>query len=169
LRHATDASDSSRSGLREDPGRPLDRSALPRLDARHDDYEVMQWQCEPCVGSAASSHTEGASRGLVDSALRTATDRSHVSSRRVRRARRGLIAREAACLYRRRPASYGPGLAHSIRLAEVVAALSLGIDLGFGQPMEHVLRQCLIALRLGELLGLDERGTAPRLLLRRSS
>src|SRR3954470_17652847 len=43
-----------------------------------------------------------------------------------------------------------------VRLAEVVAALSLGIDLGFGQPMEHVLRQCLIALRLAEALGLDE-------------
>ena len=43
-----------------------------------------------------------------------------------------------------------------IRLAEVVAALSLGIDLGFGQPMEHVLRQCLIALRLAERIGLDE-------------
>lgn len=43
-----------------------------------------------------------------------------------------------------------------VRLAEVVAALSLGIDLGFGQPMEHVLRQCLIALRLAESLGLDE-------------
>jgi len=43
-----------------------------------------------------------------------------------------------------------------VRLAELVAALSLGIDLGFGQPMEHVLRQCLIALRLGEALGLDE-------------
>jgi HD-GYP domain-containing protein (c-di-GMP phosphodiesterase class II) len=48
-----------------------------------------------------------------------------------------------------------------VRLAELVAALSLGIDLGFGQPMEHVLRQCLIALRLAEGLGLDEgqRGT----------
>ncbi len=43
-----------------------------------------------------------------------------------------------------------------IRLAELVAALSLGIDLGFGQPMEHVLRQCLIALRLAERHGLDE-------------
>ncbi len=42
------------------------------------------------------------------------------------------------------------------RLAELVAALSLGIDLGFGQPMEHVLRQCLIALRLAECVGLDE-------------
>jgi HD-GYP domain-containing protein (c-di-GMP phosphodiesterase class II) len=43
-----------------------------------------------------------------------------------------------------------------VRLAELVAALSLGVDLGFGQPMEHVLRQCLIALRLAEQVGLDE-------------
>src|SRR6478752_3818244 len=55
----------------------------------------------------------------------------------------------------------GPGVASGIdraqvRLAELVAALSLGVDLGFGQPMEHVLRQCLIALRLAEGLGLNE-------------
>ena len=43
-----------------------------------------------------------------------------------------------------------------VRLAELVAALSLGIDLGFGQPMEHVLRQCLIALRLAECVDLGE-------------
>src|SRR5207247_10095299 len=43
-----------------------------------------------------------------------------------------------------------------VRLAELVAALSLGIDLGFGQPMEHVLRQCLIALRLAERVGLED-------------
>ena len=43
-----------------------------------------------------------------------------------------------------------------VRLAELVAALSLGIDLGFNQPMEHVLRQCLIALRLAEQVGVDE-------------
>jgi HD-GYP domain-containing protein (c-di-GMP phosphodiesterase class II) len=48
-----------------------------------------------------------------------------------------------------------PDRAH-VRLAELVAALSLGVDLGFGQPMEHVLRQCLIALRVAERLGLDE-------------
>ena len=47
-----------------------------------------------------------------------------------------------------------------VRLAELVAALSLGIDLGFGQPMEHVLRQCLIALRLAERIGLDEQQRA---------
>jgi len=43
-----------------------------------------------------------------------------------------------------------------VRLAELVAALSLGIDLGFGQPMEHVLRQCVIALRLAEAVRLSE-------------
>jgi HD-GYP domain-containing protein (c-di-GMP phosphodiesterase class II) len=47
-----------------------------------------------------------------------------------------------------------------VRLAELVAPLSLGVDLGFGQPMEHVLRQCLIALRLAERVGLDEQERA---------
>src|SRR3954467_14905196 len=42
-----------------------------------------------------------------------------------------------------------------VRLAELVAALSLGIDLGFGQPREHVLGRCLIALRRGGAVGLD--------------
>src|SRR4029078_1876014 len=44
----------------------------------------------------------------------------------------------------------------SLRLAELVAALSLGVDLGFGQPMEHVLRPCLTALRLAERIGLGD-------------
>ena len=43
-----------------------------------------------------------------------------------------------------------------VRLAELVALLSLGTDLGLGQPMEHMIRACLIALRLGEGLGLAE-------------
>ena len=47
-----------------------------------------------------------------------------------------------------------------VRLAELAASLSLGIDLGFGQPMEHVLRQCLIAMRLAERIGLDEQERA---------
>jgi HD-GYP domain-containing protein (c-di-GMP phosphodiesterase class II) len=53
----------------------------------------------------------------------------------------------------------GTDRAH-VRLAELVAALSLGVDLGFGQPMEHMLRQCLIALRLAERIGLDEQRRA---------
>jgi len=47
-----------------------------------------------------------------------------------------------------------------VRLAELVAALSLGIDLGFGQPMEHVLRQCLISLRMAEIIDLGEQQRA---------
>jgi HD-GYP domain-containing protein (c-di-GMP phosphodiesterase class II) len=43
-----------------------------------------------------------------------------------------------------------------VRLAELMAMISLGTDLGLGQPMEHVLRQSLIALRLADRLGLDE-------------
>jgi HD-GYP domain-containing protein (c-di-GMP phosphodiesterase class II) len=50
----------------------------------------------------------------------------------------------------------GSGGGGQVRLAELVAALSLGVDLGFGQPMEHVLRECLIALRLAERAGLDD-------------
>src|SRR5262249_2142050 len=50
----------------------------------------------------------------------------------------------------------GAGGGAQVRLAERVAALSLGVDLGFGQPMEHVLRQCLIALRLAERVGMDD-------------
>jgi HD-GYP domain-containing protein (c-di-GMP phosphodiesterase class II)/DNA-binding CsgD family transcriptional regulator len=42
-----------------------------------------------------------------------------------------------------------------VRLAELIATISLGTDLGMGQPMEHVMRQSLIALRLSERLGLD--------------
>jgi HD-GYP domain-containing protein (c-di-GMP phosphodiesterase class II) len=53
------------------------------------------------------------------------------------------------------PVGGGAGRSH-VRLAELVAALSLGVDLGFGQPMEHVLRQCLIALRIADRAGLDE-------------
>lgn len=43
------------------------------------------------------------------------------------------------------------------RLAEVIAALSLATDLGLGQPMDHSLRRCLLAVRLGEALGLSDR------------
>jgi HD-GYP domain-containing protein (c-di-GMP phosphodiesterase class II) len=41
-----------------------------------------------------------------------------------------------------------------VRLTELLAALSLGTDLGMGHPMEHVLRQSFLALRLAERLGL---------------
>src|SRR5260370_39736135 len=37
-----------------------------------------------------------------------------------------------------------------LRLAELMAALSLATDLGMGQPLEQALRTCLIAIELAE-------------------
>jgi HD-GYP domain-containing protein (c-di-GMP phosphodiesterase class II) len=44
-----------------------------------------------------------------------------------------------------------------IRLAELLAAISLATDLGRGFPQEKALRTCLVAERIAEELGLDER------------
>ncbi len=43
-----------------------------------------------------------------------------------------------------------------VRLAELLATLSLAADLGLGQPMEHLARSCLLAVRLAERIGLDD-------------
>jgi HD-GYP domain-containing protein (c-di-GMP phosphodiesterase class II) len=43
-----------------------------------------------------------------------------------------------------------------VRLAELVAALSLATDLGLGQPQQHIIRQTLIAIRIAELEGLSD-------------
>lgn len=43
-----------------------------------------------------------------------------------------------------------------VRLAEVMAALSLTADLGMGQPMEFGLRSCLLAVHLGDAMGMDD-------------
>jgi HD-GYP domain-containing protein (c-di-GMP phosphodiesterase class II) len=43
-----------------------------------------------------------------------------------------------------------------VRLSELVALMSLGADLGLGQPMEHALRQCLLSLRMADALALGE-------------
>ena len=44
-----------------------------------------------------------------------------------------------------------------VRLGELLGVLSLVSDLGLGLPMEHALRQCLIALRMADRLGLEDR------------
>jgi HD-GYP domain-containing protein (c-di-GMP phosphodiesterase class II) len=43
-----------------------------------------------------------------------------------------------------------------VRRAEVLAALSISIDLGLGLPMEHVLRSSLLVSALADELGLDD-------------
>ena len=47
------------------------------------------------------------------------------------------------------------GLRRGPRKAELLAAISLAIDLGLGQPMEHMLRSSLIATRIAERMDLD--------------
>jgi HD-GYP domain-containing protein (c-di-GMP phosphodiesterase class II) len=57
---------------------------------------------------------------------------------------------------RRRSGQYAPGVRSSgVRLNDLLVALSLATDLGFGQPSEHMVRAARISLRLGERLGLD--------------
>lgn len=48
------------------------------------------------------------------------------------------------------------GGTRGLRLAELIAALSLAIDLGLGQPVEKFLRTCLIGVHLAKLLGVGE-------------
>src|SRR3954463_3057951 len=40
-----------------------------------------------------------------------------------------------------------------VQLAEVAASIGLAADLGLGQPVEHVLRSCVIATRFADELG----------------
>jgi HD-GYP domain-containing protein (c-di-GMP phosphodiesterase class II) len=47
------------------------------------------------------------------------------------------------------------GSTKGLRRAELLAAISLAIDLGLGQPMEHMLRSSLIATRVAERMGLN--------------
>ncbi len=47
-----------------------------------------------------------------------------------------------------------------VRLAELAAAFSLAMDLGLGQPMEHVLRSWLIAARLADRMDVEPRARA---------
>jgi HD-GYP domain-containing protein (c-di-GMP phosphodiesterase class II) len=52
---------------------------------------------------------------------------------------------------------YGSAVdASGVVLPDLMVALSLATDLGFGQPPEHMLRAARIAMRLGDRLGLDD-------------
>ena len=48
----------------------------------------------------------------------------------------------------------------SIRVSEIISALSYALDLTEGQPMGHSVRACIIGMRLAEQIGLpaSERG-----------
>lgn len=57
---------------------------------------------------------------------------------------------------KRGTAAYAGAADSGIRLAEVMAALSVATDLGMGQPMETALCSCVVAMRLAEMLGFDD-------------
>src|ERR1044071_8351053 len=44
----------------------------------------------------------------------------------------------------------------TVRLADVMAALSIATDLSMGQPVEHAMRTCIVAMRLGDALGFGD-------------
>jgi len=48
------------------------------------------------------------------------------------------------------------GVDSGVQLAEVVASIALAADLGLGQPLEHVLRTTVVALRFADHLGLPQ-------------
>jgi HD-GYP domain-containing protein (c-di-GMP phosphodiesterase class II)/DNA-binding CsgD family transcriptional regulator len=43
-----------------------------------------------------------------------------------------------------------------VRLSELIASLSLATDIGMGQPMDHALRTCLLALAIAQEMGLSK-------------
>src|SRR4051812_41485544 len=53
-------------------------------------------------------------------------------------------------------ASIQPNRDSGVRLAELMAALSLATDLGMGQPVESAMMTCIVAVRLADAAGLDE-------------
>jgi HD-GYP domain-containing protein (c-di-GMP phosphodiesterase class II) len=55
-----------------------------------------------------------------------------------------------------RPAAGPSPVTERLRLAELMAALSLATDLGMGQPLEQALRTCLIAIELADRIGLTK-------------
>lgn len=53
--------------------------------------------------------------------------------------------------------SRSPRADGGVCLAELMAALSIATDLGMGQPLESALCSCVVAMRLGDALNLDDR------------
>ncbi|MCA9295061.1 MAG: hypothetical protein KC983_01065, partial [Phycisphaerales bacterium] len=48
-----------------------------------------------------------------------------------------------------------PPIDSSVKLSEVVSALSYALDITEGQPEGHAVRTCMIGMRIGEEIGLD--------------
>ena len=55
---------------------------------------------------------------------------------------------------------HGVGSMSGVRRGEVIAAMSLATDLAMGQPVEFALKSCVLATRIGKMLGLGQEDLA---------
>lgn len=53
------------------------------------------------------------------------------------------------------PGAATPGIPRSVRMSDLVGAMSYALDITEGQPEGHAARTCLIGMRLAELMGMD--------------
>ena len=99
------------------------------------------WRTSSCPSAASASSRRAVSRHSTSPGIATATVLTYPADPAMTTAQNRHMAS--------RPAP--PDLPTR---AEVLAALSVAIDLGLGQPAEHMLRSALIATRIADRLGL---------------
>src|SRR5919106_1601828 len=123
--------------------------------------------CARCVGRSSRSrrHHARAGRRRRRAASRAAlASRAPRLPRRTRRGRGGRLSgsstaaprRKAKEPVRRRERWRMRPVPPRVRLADLLAGLSIAIDLGFGLPPETAMRSCLVATRLARAHGLAE-------------
>jgi len=69
----------------------------------------------------------------------------------------GTVTTETSALARTKIASRTSGISSStgsIRVSELISALSYALDLTEGRPMGHSVRACVIGMRIAEEIGL---------------
>jgi response regulator RpfG family c-di-GMP phosphodiesterase/DNA-binding CsgD family transcriptional regulator len=54
-----------------------------------------------------------------------------------------------------RPVQASTAVEAPVRVAELMACLSIATDLGMGQPVDYALTSCIVGVRLGDALGFD--------------
>src|SRR2546423_1237283 len=114
-----------------------------------------QLPAKPIAPAAASGRSEPSTSGG-----RSVAGTKPVSVRGERGRRRHSCIRLVGCQQASARAYRCLGMASlagsEVRLAELIGSMSLATDLGLGQPMEHVLRSCVLGLRIAEDIGLEE-------------
>ena len=156
-------------------GQPAASDAVPTVDELEHLAELPRfraaalgrWRQRWVSGSGLSDLTPCRRRAYIPGSLRRAAWRFCWSSRAAVRSRGCEMS--AVCVWSAASAALSRALAGAglhldsrrgggrrddrIRLAELMAALSLATDLGLGRPLEHELGVCLAALELADRLG----------------